>query len=276
MRNRFTFTLILFVTALILVGSIAFSKSGTSSEVELRLLVPGKAFTLGEIVPYEILLKNRGTSRVYVPADVIQEIAIEVSTGSTKQFKRYVGPGRDFSVDGVRPGLEILPQDSQKIRGTIFWNRTPDLSHLNQDRASELVRERILENLVFTEAGEYWIKARMEVRQDSFQNDPGDAQPARVISLESAPVKIVVNKLTGPDLEVWNRIRDNTDIAFFIQEGDLLVPAHKAEARSNLRREIEWIIDEYPKSTIVKQMKSNLRKLDLMEEKMRKAEKRPA
>ena len=97
--------------------------------------------------------------------------------------------------------------------------------------------------------------------------------------LESDPITLLIQEPVGEDLEVWNRIKNSGEIAYFIQEGDIAIPGYKKEEREKLRLEIEQIINDYPDSFYAESLRQSMAKFQANEakrqESLQKIQKQP-
>lgn len=109
----------------------------------------------------------------------------------------------------------------------------------------------------FSNSGVYQIKATYNLLTETKES----------VLLESQPIQITIEEPVGEDSEVWNRIKDNGDFAYFIQEGDFRIPSYKTEERAKFQKEVEQIISQYPNSLISKQLEQSLKRFRENEEK---------
>lgn len=158
--------------------------------------------------------------------------------------------GSDF-IDSDHPRWGIVdiyaktvlnPNESSKASGAILWQ------WLKQD----------VPGFKFSNPGIYYIKARYSILVEG-END-------RIV-LESEPIKIKIEEPVGENLEVWNKIKDNGNFAYFIQEGDILIPSYKTKERKKFQQEIEQIINQYPNSFYAESLQQSLEKYQAAEAK---------
>jgi hypothetical protein len=85
--------------------------------------------------------------------------------------------------------------------------------------------------------------------------------------VESEPIKIVINEPVGEDLEVWNKIKDNGNFAYFIQEDEIRIPSFKPDEREKFSKEFEQIINQYPNSLYTQSFRLSLDRFQAAEAK---------
>ena len=74
-------------------------------------------------------------------------------------------------------------------------------------------------------------------------------------------MKITITEPNGENLDVWNKIKDNGDIGYFLQEGDLIRGRYyTAEERAKFQQEVQQIISEHPNSFYAQSLRQSLDK----------------
>ena len=164
-------------------------------------------------------------------------------------FRQYINGG----VRTKTAGFVIRGGETVESQATILWNSKPDIKNLSDSAVKIYDDNQLMTNYAFPNTGIYFIKAVLII--------PGEPQT----KIESELVKIVINEPVGDDLKVWNQIKDNGDIAYFIQQGE--TPTYQDEKAKKLLKEIEQITGKYPNSDLAGQMKQKLEKFRTGEEK---------
>lgn len=249
--------IIVIVCLLAAKGMLPVSAVDATHEAGLRLtIVPSqRSFTLGEPVQLKIELENDGSK-------VINPGCFAVETGNPRIF---VGQSRDdlkkyshsqWGISDTKCGnLALKPQDKIEIRTSLLWNFIPSVA--NVDRIS---REQLTSSYAFPKSGVYLVKAKYSVNLAE-----------NVVEVSSEPVEVVIEQPVGEDLEVWNKIKDNGDIAYLIQEGSLPGSySYQASKRVQFEREVEQLVSQYPDSAIAGRLKERLRSLRVSQEKSEK------
>jgi len=259
MKNKILFSCLgtLVIATLITVwvrGVDAINQSETDSALTLKVSSDKQTYVLGEAVKLNFEVLNETDKAIALP------YSPDVSTGylnvwiasSNQEFKQYSNTSwgrKEYS------GPTLQPEQSFKSQATILWNNKPETSHLNPDAAKRAAEGRIMADYAFPTAGVYLIKAVLWF-------------PEIKLKVESKPIQIVVNEPVGDELEVWNKIKDNGKIAYFIQKGDF--PTAKDEERGKLLKEVEQIVQIYPNSFLVSQINQSLEKFRVNEERRKK------
>jgi len=170
-----------------------------------------------------------------------------------KSFDRYKNTSWGLLESG---GVTIAPGAAYTDSATIMWNAKPQILRPNEGL--------ILTDYAFPATGGYKVKAVVSL-------------PGTENKLESPPIQIVIDEPIGDDLKVWNLIKDNGEIAYFIQNGGVLTS--KDDEREKLVKQIEQIVADYPGSILVGQLNQSLEKFRANEirrkEILEKAKKNP-
>jgi hypothetical protein len=247
-------------TLVLLIAASSYALKGSQLELIVRSEKP--SYSLGELPFFEFEVKNTSSKDIIIVNSLRTAegyLSVWISKDG-KIFEKYDhlkwGIGEREIIATLKP-----KQTTTTNRASVFWNSKPKFSNsVSSDIAERASAGRILTDYAFPEAGTYYIKASYTIFLG------GQAEGVRI---ESSPVEINITEPTGDDLKVWNKIKENGDFAYFIQEGDFLISSYKTDKRSKLRKEAEEIISQYPDSLIVKQMEKSLQQLRTTEEKMR-------
>ncbi len=221
------------VTLLTLLGMFWFDFASASSEVEIRVSVSRKEFQLGEIVPVDIAVKNVGRSNMQVSGP-----CIKVATKTSSVYSSYLPPRTLFMLDGIDIPLILSPGEQKTTQQSVLWNDKPQVSHLNEDAARSEKENKILSDYAFPKSGDYLIRGCTALLING-----------KWKVVDSEPIEITVNDPEGEDLEVWNMLKRNGNIAYFMQVGD--VPRkiqYNSEERESLLREIDRLVADHPQS----------------------------
>lgn len=204
-----------------------------------------ETFVLGEPITVEFEFTNTGESPVLIGAQGVEvgSLKIFIARSQDGEYKEYFGSGW-----GRKRGKEILlaPKQSHKYKEVaILWNGKPNVSHLNEDAAKRILAGKITTEYALPEPGVYFIKGLSYIGEN--------ATP-----IESEPIQIVVNQPVGDDLEVWNQIKGNKEIAYLMQKGGF--DTGKEAEKERLTNQVEQIIVQYPNSIYSSYFKPNLEK----------------
>jgi hypothetical protein len=208
----------LFLT--ILLAAIWFRNTSTSrasnfdQDVTLQIESTKKSYKLGEVINLELSWINKSEKLFKMPSVENGYLHIWIAS-SDQNFKEYKGSnwGNKDSGKGVRAG------DTFKTQITLLWNqRTP--------QNPTVMKDRLATDYVFSTSGVYFIKATASIWNNDEKN-----------TVESEPIQIVVNEPVGDDLVIWNKIKDNGEFAYFMQENNLLTA--KTKEREKLQKDIE-------------------------------------
>jgi hypothetical protein len=273
MRNK-AFVTITVCILLTLLDLQIFNIRGASypQELELKLTSSKPIFNLGEIVYFDVEVVNKS------PHDLSFLSTLNEGSGflnifisrDGNNFRKY--SHSKWGIDDTFYGnVTLKPNGALRHTFPVFWNKRPNVpASLAADVVKRASREKILTDYAFPEAGHYYIQATYSLQLTS-QSTP--------ITITSEPIELTVAKPVGDDLNVWNLIKDNGDIAYFIQEGETQVPFYKTEERKRFEENIEQILTKYPNSFYARSLRRSLTTFQANEAKrrelMEKYSKRP-
>jgi len=252
------------VVATLLLGSLltaifASNNLEQSKRVTFTVKSDKNNISLGEVVSLEFEFFNEEENNVQIPGGGVMAGNIEVFVAKKGEgFRKY------FRSDWGRKNENIVtlaPNQKHKIDdtdATILWNGKPSYSHLNPDAAkrADAQDKRILTDYAFPSTGTYFVKAVTCLI---------DGSNGCSIPVESEPIQVVVNEPVGDDLEVWNQIKGNREIALLMQKGGF--STGKEAEKEKLTKQVEQIIVRYPNSIYSSHLKPNLEKFRARETK---------
>ena len=240
-----TWILILFIT----VSSLPQSRIGSNDSegsAELRISTTKSEYLLGEPVRLErLLVKIWDPDRVGFPDDDLQgalRVFIAKGHGEFRQYKwGGYSPDREYT-DG--PGR-------LKVLRTILFNRKPRTEGLSDYGRREAENGMILTDYAFPEPGEYRIKASR-----GYAVRRGSDRYASSARAESNEITIRVKEPEGDDLRVWEIMKADTRIGFFMTVGEAPTgypwtsgDIHDRSLQTErVLQEVDRITSEYPDS----------------------------
>jgi hypothetical protein len=224
--------LILFVT----VSSIPQSRRPSNRFAELQVSTTKTEYLLGEPVTLERRFIKIGDDPVDFLGDDRQgPLRVFISKG-TSAFLRYEFPGWDL------PNRTHLEGPGRyKVAHSIFFNKQPVTYHLSEYGRREAEEGRILTDYAFPEPGEYRLKATLGF---SVRREGGAVATSETV--ESNEITIRVKQPTGDDLRVWEIMRADPKIGFFVTDGE--VPYRVPSIRDQVLAEVDKIVADYPDS----------------------------
>lgn len=233
----------LFALLLFRINSAAAASPDNHLPVSVTLKTDKTTYVLGEVVEVEFTTENSGKTplSIYEPSVDVGSLKIFVANPNDG-FKEYTtfGWGR---VMGRKKDI----QPGQKITDTIsiLWNGHPNIDGWSELYAKPIRERRIMTDYAFPGPGVYFIKAAAYVVD---ANTP----------LETEPVQIVVNQPLGDDLSVWEQIKNNSEIAYLLQNGDLQEP--REDQKAKLVNMLNALLARFPNSTYSESLRINLEK----------------
>ncbi|MGH9819341.1 MAG: hypothetical protein ACRD43_04155 [Pyrinomonadaceae bacterium] len=223
--------------------------AATANRLELKLDATKQTYTLGEPVELSFVLSNTGQDSLSLGCFGIGtgDVQLFISRDE-KNFLRYrAGWGNVDAVcnNSIKPGGQL---EIPNVK--ILWNYNPDLRHLNADSAAEVRKGMLTSDYAFPTPGTYYLKAT------AFDG---------LSKLESAPIKITVTDPVGDDLVIWNEMKADPDIGYFIQMGDIKTPSFQVEERDKFELKLRHIVNEHPNSLYGEMLNDGLSKFQAAE-----------
>jgi hypothetical protein len=264
MKHKAKLLVIIFVGVLGIVGITTTASSklvNSSKEVEVSLSSAKDSYRLGEIPYFDIILKNKGTEKLsFLNTFNVYSggISIYISKGNKERFIEYLN--RSWGTDDGFYGNLTLNQNESKVQTTaLLWNDKPKIADtLAPEVIKRATEGKINTDYVFMDVGTYFVKVTYAIH---FLNEK------KPVVIESEPIKITITEPEGEDLDVWKRIKDDGNFAYFIQEGETLIPGYKTEERAKFLQEVEQILIDHPNSFYTESLRQSLEKFRASEAK---------
>jgi len=156
---------------------------------------------------------------------------------SDQQFKKYFDSNwKRGKMPGVTPGAG---QSKKSQTDILLWNFSPANRFSNLE---EFDKSHIMTDYAFLKSGVYFIKAFLII--------PGQ----HLEKMEIKPLQIVINEPKGEDLEVWNKIKNEGEVGYFIQHGSVRTDKEK------VLQSVEKILQEYADSYLTDGLTQKLEK----------------
>ncbi|MDQ3799834.1 MAG: hypothetical protein M3384_10305 [Acidobacteriota bacterium] len=252
MRARYLFSIVFCVISFLSWINYSHSREKIKLEQKLELSIESskKNYLTGEILTLNFNLKNKSQEELTISDSLNTDsgyLSVYISQNGA-EFKKYYNStwGR---ANASRAYIQIKPGQHIKTSATVFWNAVPRVV-----RPDRLQQKPVDTYYAFPQANTYYLKAVFTLY---FENKPN--------KIESEPIQVIIEEPTGDDFAVWNKIRNRSELAFFIQEGNFLTS--KPEEKEKLRQEAEEIFNQYAETVIGRQIGRSLEKFRTLEEK---------
>ena len=169
-------------------------------------------YLVGEEVHLNFKVVNQSDRQVSLyPGSTVWDGYIDVFVAyQGEDFRRYRGPMWGVRDAIYKEPLILKPGEAFESEAVMLCNPVLETSHLNDAAAKRAQkRENLVQgNYVLTKPGYYFVKAiLLDPKSDNI--------------IESSPVRSFADRPQGDDLDVWNKIKDRRDYAFFIQTGSV-------------------------------------------------------
>ncbi len=244
MKYRFFVLIGLGLTCFLGLATFGFMQT-EQQDSKLKLVVNSSknTYLVGEVIPLSIALTNQSEEELFL------ENTIDPIYGSLKFYVsnddgsiRYEYMNPKWGILEVNSFVRIEPDEK-------ITNSKTLLAKINSDRSA---------TYFFQKPGKYNLKVSYQIR---YAKNPSN------VLIESEPVQITIEEPVGEDLEVWNKIKDDGNFAYLIQEGDIRIPDYKPEERGKFLEKVEQIINQYPNSFYARSLTQSLDKFQAAEAK---------
>lgn len=240
------------MTATLLTAMFASGSFLQLKDVVLTIQSDKDNIYVGEAVSLKFEFRNQGPTAVRIPVDGVLGGNIEIYVGKKGEpFRKYFRSdwGRldeEANFLNLEPGQKKVTDSSQ---AKLLWNGKPDYSHLNETaaRLADKQDNRILTDYAFPAAGVYLVKATSCLFDELNRCS---------IPVESEPIQIKVNEPVGDDLQVWNQIKGNRQIALLMQGSGF--DTRDETKKQELISEVDQILVEHPNSIYSNYLGPNL------------------
>ena len=239
MRN-----LSILVAVLFFFGLVEMGKAHEQQALDLQLSLKSEKTTyfLGQPIPLLIELDNLSGNAIILPDTfdpVYGSLKISVHDDDRNVDFEYMNPNWGI----LEPSGLVRIGANEKLE-----NRVQLLSRVKADKSPAYF---------FQSEGTYDLTASYQI-----QLTGGVAN-----EVESQPIKVKLVKPVGENLKVWEKIKDNAEIGYFMQWSDFTIPFYRDKDRLRLQDEVEQLIRTYPDSLYSDYLRSNLEKYRASEEK---------
>lgn len=238
-------------------GLVASTKQNTTANgLTLKGEPSKKKLILGEPLTVEFAFINRGEKAVDVAGTGVESggLKIYIAKKQDGEYKEYF-----IGSWGRQRGryITLEPGKTYKLElASILWHGLPRVSHLNEVAAERLLKGKITTEYAFQEPGIYLLKGRSYFG--------GNASP-----IESEAIEIEIQQPTGENLEVWNKIKGDKQIARLLQNASF--DTDQSETKQRLIQTVEQLLLHHPNSLYSGYFRPNLQKYKTDEERRNRA-----
>jgi hypothetical protein len=253
MKGKFILLGSMLLSVLFFVSLLAKTTVNSSNDLVISINQLKSNYSLGEIVALNLEIKNQSNKDIYLFGATVDSGYVKILVSDDgKNYKEYSGAnwGNKKSKGKTIKAAESIISDAK-----ILSNSVPDTSNLSDVAVRGFADKQLMTVYAFSKAGDYFVKAVLII-----PNKGGNTR------IESEPLKVRIAEPEGDDLEVWNKIKDRADFAYFIQEGEF-VDFRNLDEKLKFQQEIDEIVYQYPNSLLGNQVKQSLDKFTSSEEK---------
>lgn len=215
-----------------------------SDGLVLTLQSSKPSYVPGELVHLQIKVLNQTGQTVPVAgtADVWTG-AVGVFIASGKEgFKEYRGPGWGLKCVVRAAQVEIPPGGSFETAATVLYNHRRQTGHLSEMYASKIKSKELGTDYAFARPGTYRLKAVLETEGGR---------------LESEVLEIDIREPQGVDRSVWEVLREDPELGYFMQTGGPKGPPETPRSR-HLEATLERLAASFPESRQIEGIRAGL------------------
>jgi hypothetical protein len=219
---------------------------GDNEVLSVRVLPNSNEYTLGELVKLTIRITNASSQSITLqgtPSVKNGGIHVLVVSGD-EDFRKYEGPGWGVEDVAYRVPVELAPGEFIEAKATVLYNHRLETKHLSPLYANQILKDYLDSEYAFVRRGTYRIKVVVS----------GVGLSDKV---ESKPVQIQVAEPVGDDLQVWNILRSDAELGYFLQTGNPKGASNSAKSYKQIKV-LESLIGSYPKSRQVNDIRLSL------------------
>jgi hypothetical protein len=215
-----------------------------SEGLVLTLQSSRPSYVPGELVDLKIKVINQAGHAVPVAetADVwtgAVRVFIDAGEGG---FKEYRGPGWGLKCVVRAARVEIPQRGSFETAATVLYNHRQETGHLSEMYAHKIKNQELGTDYAFARPGTYRLKAVL-------QTEGG--------RLESEVLEIDIREPQGADRSVWEVLRKDPELGYFMQTGGPKGPPETPRSR-HLEATLARLAGSFPESRQVESIRAGL------------------
>ena len=219
----------------------------TARKLSVEVQPSSKDYVLGELVRLRIRITNRSDQPIVLSQRPSVDAGdIRVLVAERDGFRKYIGPQWGIQDVATAAAIELAPEEYVETQATLLYHHRVETKHLSASYAQQINRDYIDSDYAFTTPGTYRIKVVFS-GGESFG------------SVESEPVSISVREPKGGALKVWNALKRDARLGYFLQAGGPNGDPRSPESEE-LAETLNALATTYPESPQVGDILSSLSK----------------
>lgn len=221
----------------------------TAQSIDLKLQSTRANYALGEIVELELVVRDLGTTATPVqpPNPYFGNVQLFIS-GDGAHYREYTGP-RWGSVHARQQARTLAPGEELRLALSVLYNHRMPVEDLRPMHA-DAIRERNLDpGFAFMEPGRYWAKAVIGSLGQKF---------------ESAPLQLDMHEPVGADARVWQRVKYDASMAYFLHTGQIKFRPGSARERQFITA-LKSLSEGDAQSTLIQQFNAKALRLGVID-----------
>ncbi|HMS39164.1 MAG TPA: hypothetical protein PKE69_02980 [Pyrinomonadaceae bacterium] len=225
------------------IGKVAVFSVSENQKLSAKINSLKPSYILGEEVELNFKLYRTEDAEQNTQINQCGYLRIQIAK-ENESYSDYFGS--KWQTETCEVEIPQKVDNFSEMNERVLWNVKPEVSHLNSDAAKRVSKGRIMTDYAFPSVGTYSIKAVLTLADEN------------KTKIESEPIQIRIIEPIGNDLKIWNSIKQNGEIAYFIQQGRFLTI--KETETEKLAQQIEQIVADYPDGILAVQLNQSLGK----------------
>lgn len=228
----------------------------TARKLSVEVYPSSKDYVLGELVRLKIRITNRSDQPIVLSQmPSVDTGDIHVLVAGRDGFKKYFGPQWGIRDVATAAAVELAPAEYVETQATLLYHHRIETKHLSTSYAQQITRDYIDSDYAFSTPGTYRIKAVFSGGES-------------LGSVESEPVSISLREPKGGALKVWNALKSDASLGYFLQAGGPNGDPRSPKSRE-LAETLKALATTYPESPQVGDILSSLSKYAVTLEKLK-------
>lgn len=217
--------------------------------IELQLQSTRGNYALGEIVELELVVRDLGpgATPVQPPNPYFGNVQLFISSDGA-HYREYTGP-QWGSVHARQQARTLAPGEELRLAIPVLYNHRMPVEDLRPMYADAIRQRNLDPGFAFMEPGRYWAKVAIRSLGQRF---------------ESVPLQLDLQAPVGADAGVWQRVKHDPSMAYFLHTGQIKFRPGSARERQFISA-VKSLSEADPQSTLIQQFTAKALRLGVID-----------